>query len=107
MSPIRHLPTDVPLRAAPAVERRARPRRWRLELAEISAGDAAPISCTIVDISEGGARVRVSRPVALPAAFRLVDSRERTVYEATLVWSASNEFGIKFLSRRPMEPRAR
>jgi hypothetical protein len=62
------------------------------------------LPCAIIDISEGGARVRFSQTVHLPAHFHLVDERDGLVYTASLVWSAAPDYGLKFIRKDPLSP---
>ena len=86
----------------PSVEKRARQRRWRLEGARLGALDGGfSLPCTIVDMTEDGARVRVPEPLHMPSRICLFDTRERIVYAADLVWSGPPEYGLKFVGKSP------
>lgn len=97
------IPTqDLEAVDAPAHEReqRAQPRRWRLQSGRIRATDGGfSLVCTIVDISDDGAKVRVDAAVNLPNSFFLVDCLRRVAYDAQLVWSAFPEYGLRFVSK--------
>ena len=81
-------------------DKRSRPRRWRLEGGRIGATDGGfSLPCTIVDMTEDGARVRVPEPLHMPARICLFDTRERFVYAADLVWSGPPEYGLKFTGK--------
>jgi hypothetical protein len=83
-----------------STERRTRLRRWRLEGGRINSTDGVfSLPCTIVDMNEDGARVRVSEPLNMPARIRLFDTREHFVYAADLVWSGPPEYGLKFTAK--------
>jgi hypothetical protein len=78
-------------------DRRSQPRRWRLEGGRIGDADGGfSLACTIVDMTEDGARVRVPEPLHMPARICLFDTHERFVYAADLVWSEPPEYGLKF-----------
>jgi hypothetical protein len=81
-------------------DKRLRPRRWRLEGGRIGSTDGGfSLPCTIVDMTEDGARVRVPEPLHMPARICLFDTRERFVYAADLVWSGPPEYGLKFTGK--------
>ena len=85
---------------APRSEKRMRQRRWRLEGGRLGSTDGGfSLPCTIVDMTEDGARVRVREPLHMPARICLFDSRERWIYAADLVWSGPPEYGLKFTGK--------
>ena len=57
---------------------------------------AGPFSCFGWDISNRGARLRVSEKVKLPEHF--VIRIEGAIREAKIVWRESNQVGIRFSS---------
>jgi hypothetical protein len=86
--------------AAAHADKRAKQRRWRLEGGRLGAADGGfSLPCTIVDMTEDGARVRVPEPLNMPARICLFDTRERFVYAADLVWSGPPEYGLKFTGK--------
>jgi len=65
--------------------------------------DTPPLSCTVVDISEGGARIEVASPQRLPEEFSLIITEDAgNVRRCRIIWRADNEIGISYL-----EPYAR
>jgi hypothetical protein len=81
-------------------EKRARPRRWRLEGGRIGPPEGVfSLGCMIVDFSEDGARVRVSESLNMPTRVQLFDTRERLVYTAEVVWSGPPEYGLRFTGK--------
>jgi len=80
-------------------ERRAEARRWRLQSGRLSGSAGYALSCTIVDISDAGARVRLDGDEHLPARIYLVDSREGVAYKARLVRSEGREHGLAFTEK--------
>jgi hypothetical protein len=80
-------------------ERRRAPRRQRLRNGLISDGAGLLVSCTIVDISDVGAKVAFDGSISLPAQFYLIDIRDRVAFEARLARSAAPEHGL-ILTRR-------
>jgi hypothetical protein len=83
-----------------STERRSRLRRWRLEGGRINSTDGVfSLPCTIVDMNEDGARIRIAETLNMPARIRLFDTREHFVYAADLVWSGPPEYGLKFTAK--------
>jgi hypothetical protein len=52
--------------------------------------------CTIRDLSETGARVRLTRNIDLPAIVHLVDVTNKIAYEAAVVWRRAPLYGLAF-----------
>ena len=65
----------------------------------IDFGDGSqPRDCTVLDVSEDGARIMVSSPVKLPKEFWLVLSKDRTRRRhCQMVWHSDTEVGLKYL----------
>lgn len=66
----------------------------------IELGDhAPPRTCTIVDVSTGGARIVVNSPDDLPEAFSLIFtiSGGRITRRVRIVWRAGGEIGVRYL----------
>jgi len=98
--PVRAMTTFARAAIGKASEKRIKPRRWRLEGGRISPPDGVfSLPCMIVDINEGGARVRVREQLNMPARVQLFDTRERLVYTADLVWSGPPEYGLRFIGK--------
>ena len=53
------------------------------------------MACLIVDVSDGGLRVRTDRSVSLPAIVTVVDVAAGTACEADVVWRKGHEAGLK------------
>ncbi len=75
-------------------------RRWRTHLRSGKIADGQ--TCILVesqvrDRSAGGARLRLSGQVSLPARIRFFDEISTTLYEAAVAWQRGREIGIKFL----------
>ena len=63
----------------------------------------SPLSCTLLDVSEGGARIEVASPHRLPEEFSLILAEDAAnVRRCRIIWRADNEIGISYL-----EPYAR
>lgn len=80
-------------------------RRWRTHLRSGKIADGR--TCILVDSqvrdrSAGGARLRLSGQVSLPARIRFFDEISATLYEAAIAWQRGREIGIKFL--REIDP---
>jgi PilZ domain len=80
---------------------RKTPRRWTHRAAEIILGaDEQPVPCLIIDLSNGGARLEFSRPMA-PSnpAFTLALFKDRSIQrDCRVVWTDSRYVGVKFVS---------
>lgn len=65
----------------------------------IDVGDGSqPRSCTVLDVSEDGARVMVASPVELPKEFWLVLSKDRTRRRhCRMVWRSDTQVGVQYL----------
>lgn len=78
-------------------EHRHSPRRRALLSAKaVYPGGAISIDCTIVDRSEGGARIRAARNALLPNRFFLLDLKHATAHDVTIAWTAPPYWGLKF-----------
>ena len=55
-------------------------------------------SGTVLDVSEGGARILVSSPAELPEVFWLVLSKDRTTRrQCRIVWRSDTMIGVRYL----------
>ena len=59
-----------------------------------------PMPCTVLDHSEGGAKLRVSLGALIPARFELAIPSRRERYRCRLVWRTLDTLGVEFLARR-------
>jgi hypothetical protein len=64
------------------------------------------IDCTVLDISETGARIAVAHPVAASSLIEVHIPAKGQVIEASVVWSANGEIGTRFERAYPPEERA-
>jgi hypothetical protein len=79
-------------------DQRQSPRRKVQFPAWIDIGnDTAPRNCTVVDVSDGGARVMVEASSDLPKEFYLVLTKSGTRRRCRLVWSSEQEIGVFYL----------
>jgi hypothetical protein len=87
-------------------DRRGSPRRKTRFKATIVHGEAREtLDCTVRDLSETGARLRLEAPDALPGTFHLIWQADRAVLEVEAVWRSSAEMGVKFISKHDMQGR--
>jgi len=86
------------------IDRRAHPRRkTRFKAVIIHGEDRLAVDCVVRDLSEGGARLRLDAPGALPVRFHLFWLADRAVLDVEAVWRSSNEMGVKFHSKHDMQ----
>jgi hypothetical protein len=79
---------------AQLTESRKAARRRVLKGGSIVFNDGrSTIDCVVVNLSEGGARLRVVTPLGIPDSFvlRLSDSQ---VYKASVAWRKASEIGV-------------
>jgi hypothetical protein len=71
--------------------RRLRYKAW-IRLAQ----GVAPVVCNLSDMSEGGARVALSDPNAVPERFELILVEGAGGRPCQLVWRSDTEIGLRF-----------
>lgn len=86
------------LRKATAVDRRKAPRR-PLGLIGKLIFDGVLLDCTIIDLSDGGARIELAADVILPASFYLRIPIDQPIAQACLVWRSHRTIGVQFVAR--------
>lgn len=59
-------------------------------------GRASTMSCTVKDISDTGARLRVSKDVAVPSHFDLIIEMDGLEASCTVAWRRGEEVGVTF-----------
>ncbi|MBI1204756.1 MAG: PilZ domain-containing protein [Rhodopseudomonas sp.] len=75
-----------------------RPGHDRPAVAYIAA-ESAPISCTVVDISEGGAGLTFVNTAIIPNTFKLEIEGENTLRTCRVIWKAEpHRIGVAFVS---------
>jgi PilZ domain len=86
-----------------ANDKRRMPRQTLNVSAWIDTGDdTQPVRCTVVDISETGARLAVSDSVSTPDQFDLIVSRAGNPGRpCTVVWRLHGLLGIEFTAPTP------
>lgn len=80
--------------AASGEDRRGTPRR-PMNARGVVCASGMETACVIVDLSDGGMRVRLDRSAALPHDVVVVDVVEAVAYPATVVWQKGHEAGLK------------
>lgn len=85
-------------------EKRKTARRRTILAGKIVHGNGAfSTSCTIRDMTETGARVKIpSLHINLPNAVFLIDIRQGAAYESDVAWSRPPELGLHFTARHDM-----
>lgn len=78
------------------VERRRFPRHRVFKGASIAFGRSAAISCTVRNLSEGGACLDVECPIGIPDDFALVMDADRSVRRSRIVWTSARRLGVAF-----------
>ena len=82
-----------------AVQRRQDPRKAVLWVGYICITGRPNVACAVLDVSAGGAKVRVSEPVAAGALVSLKSPHFSR--KARVVWSAEGNLGLQFIERGP------
>jgi hypothetical protein len=81
-------------------ERRAGHRTRALLSGKIIVGNGVMSpDCVIRDLSDGGARVRISGSIELPEAVGLLVIKDGLLFDATLAWRRGDETGLAFTGR--------
>ena len=81
-----------------AIKRRLELRKYLPLPALIAFADGAnSIECTILDMSDQGARVEFPKDSRFPSAFQLISPTQGKVYDATVVWCGTSEVGVVFI----------
>jgi hypothetical protein len=62
--------------------------------------------CTVLDVSDGGARIMVSQRMRIPTEFWLVFSRDgKKRRRCRVVWRSEDQIGVTYLGQlQPAEP---
>lgn len=92
---------------AGAADRRAAARRRVLLGGKIVFDQGArSLDCTIRDLSEKGARIRLSSPVPLPGLVHLIDMKRGVAFQARVARLDLPEIGLEFLGERKLSEAA-
>ena len=85
-------------------EKRTSPRRRAFLVGKIIyGGETYTIDCTIRDLSETGARVKVRDPYSIPNNIVFLDPKNFNAYETSVKWRKGTEMGLSFDRRIPLE----
>ena len=86
------------------IERRATPRRkTRFKATIVHGEDRATTACMVVNLSDGGACLKVGDPISLPAGFHLIWAADQAVLKAEAVWRGNGEIGVRFVSKHDIQ----
>ena len=77
--------------------RRDRRRSVLLTAVVVSRDGKEVRDCTMLDVSDTGARLRLSRPGAVPPGSMLIDLRNRKAYELLVAWQNQSQCGVRFV----------
>ncbi|MGZ3273852.1 MAG: PilZ domain-containing protein [Caulobacteraceae bacterium] len=84
----------------PDADCRRRARRQRVLFGgKIVLGPNLSMDCTIRNLSEGGAQVRIGIEVGLPNEFHLIEIRSAMAYRVRVAWRSASATGVKFTER--------
>lgn len=80
-------------------ERRKGARKDTREPAWIDLGGKPLIPCVLLDVGDGGARLTLDRPEALPDGFTLLLSEDGSdSRRCRVAWRSGTEIGVEYLS---------
>lgn len=80
-----------------APDNRNAPRKRALRAGRVLwSNRCAAMDCIIRDVSETGARVRLSDPVPLPQQVELLFVNENRIATAEVRWNRGNDYGLHF-----------
>jgi hypothetical protein len=77
-------------------ENRKSQRQRILKAGMIAFDRAAGIDCTVRNISDDGACLKVASPVGIPNDFILVVSKDKLKRECHVAWRSARRIGVRF-----------
>ena len=81
----------------PFADRRSSPRKKVLRPARVFFTDKQSlVDCTILDLSDGGAKLEFTARQVLPRTFDL-QMQNGAIYRCEVRWAKDNFFGVRFL----------
>jgi hypothetical protein len=84
-------------------EGRREMRRRQLVNGRLVAEDGVTyIECTILDTSASGAQIRIGQGRTIPDNARLINVRDRTAHDFTIVWQRDGRIGLRFVHTYPL-----
>ncbi len=92
-----------PIPLTPDEQRRARRPRVLLTGRLVFGEADLTVDCTIRDLTQTGARLKLSGPAALPARLTLIEVNSGRLHECEVSWRRLPEIGVSFLSSRELE----
>lgn len=79
-------------------ERRKSVRRRMLKAGVLSFnGSFSGLKCTVRDLSDGGARLKVDQLAAVPSVFELIIEIDGLYAKSSVAWRRAPELGVRFL----------
>ena len=84
-----------------SIERRKHPRRAVRQPVTIVQKDGAIIApCTMLDVSAGGARLKLDAPTSVPNEFilQLSEFGPRLIRRCLIAWRDERQMGVRFLN---------
>ena len=80
-----------------AEDRRASARRRMLKAGVIVFnGTCSSLRCTVRDLSDGGARLKIDQLVHVPASFELIIEIDGLYAKSAVVWRKGSDAGVRF-----------
>lgn len=70
----------------------------RIGASAMIANSESTLDCTIIDISETGAKLELAQIDIIPARFKLFVPDADRLYECEVVWRSGNNAGVMFTS---------
>ena len=92
--------TELP----PVVDQKRQAARKKTFLGgvSISRDGACTINCTIRDISESGAKIKVASGQVIPTRGYLIVTGRDVLHETLVAWARRDEFGLKIVATHPL-----
>ncbi len=85
-------------------DKRTAARRRMLIAGKLVYGNGAmSCACTIRDLSETGAKIKLSGSEPIAHDVYLIDIKNAAVYEASVSWRAPPEYGLRFTARHDVQ----
>jgi hypothetical protein len=78
------------------IERRTHPRHRVFKGGRLAFNSGGGIECTVRNISHGGARVDLTKAVALPESFTLLIATDHFERRCHPVWTHNSQIGVAF-----------
>jgi PilZ domain len=85
-------------------EHRVAPRHRVLKSAKIVLDGWRAIDCTVRDISDTGAKLRIDGTVALPHKFQLLFITENMIRPVQIAWKLQDTIGVAFTGEATRAP---